>query len=325
MSTPAYQAGVAALSGHDWPAAVAHLTLAASGPDASPEALEALGKAYFWCDDPRAIQAREAAYRGYREHGDPRGAARVAFALAYDHVTFLGEPAAAQGWLDLAERSLAPVPIGVEHGYLAAWQADFAYWAGDATGLATHAAQAVEIAAATGDSDLDLIGRAQLGLAQVLHGEVDAGMRLLDATAVAAVAGELRDPEFSGYVCCYLIGACSIARDTERAAEWCRKLEAHCRRVGFHALQQVCRAEYAEVLVEAGEWRRAEAEALSAADGLHERRPGLESDALVRLAELRRRQGRRAEAAYLFARSEGHPAALRGLAALARDAGDHAR
>lgn len=324
MTLTTYEAGLAALARHDWATAVTELEAAAAA-DSSANVLEALGRAYFWTDDPRAVAAREAAYRGYRGAGDPHGAARVALALAFDHSSFLGQPAAAQGWLELARRALADNPLSVEHGYLAAWQADFSYAAGDTAGLVAGANRVIEIAAELGNSDLDLIGRAQLGLGKVMQGEVDTGMRLLDATAVAAVAGELGDIEFAGYVCCYLIGACGVARDTGRATEWCAKLDAHCRKVGFQALQQVCRAEYAEVLVETGDWQQAESTVLLAADQLHSRRPGMESDALVRLGELRRRQGRRGEAADLFARSEGHPAAALGLAALALDAGDHAR
>ena len=52
------------------------------------------------------------------------------------------------------------------------------------------------------------------------------------------------------------------------------------------------------------------------------RRPGLAGEPLVRLAELRRRQGRTDEAAELFAQAEGHPRALLGLAALALDLGN---
>jgi len=59
-----------------------------------------------------------------------------------------------------------------------------------------------------------------------------------------------------------------------------------------------------------------------AAEDLAGRRPGMAGEPLVRLAELRRRQGRTDEAAEMFAQAEGHPRALLGLAALALDVGD---
>ena len=55
------------------------------------------------------------------------------------------------------------------------------------------------------------------------------------------------------------------------------------------------------------------------ADGLAASRPPLIGDALVRLAELRRRQGRLDEADELFGRCEGNPLALLGRAAVALD------
>ena len=53
-------------------------------------------------------------------------------------------------------------------------------------------------------------------------------------------------------------------------------------------------------------------------------RPYWRSEAVVRLADLRRRQGRAAEAAELFAEAEGHALAALGIGALRLDAGDAA-
>ena len=139
---------------------------------------------------------------------------------------------------------------------------------------------------------------------QLMRGEVQAGMRLLEATAVAATAGEISDPAYAGYACCYLITACHEVRDIGRASEWCDRLDEHCKTIGYYALQQVCRTEYAGVLVEQGEWERADRELLAAADILAVRRPPLVAGPLVRLGELRRRQGRVAEAIELFGQGQ---------------------
>src|SRR5262249_60914739 len=72
-----------------------------------------------------------------------------------------------------------------------------------------------------------------------------------------------------------------------------------------------------------GMWTEAEAE-LSAADReLAETRPGLIAEAVVRLAELRRRQGRLPEAERLFDRVAKCGLASLGLAEVAFDRGDH--
>jgi DNA-binding CsgD family transcriptional regulator/tetratricopeptide (TPR) repeat protein len=324
MVPSALESGLSALAAAQWQEAHDLLTKAvAESPTGI--ALEALGEACSWLDDTATIEVRERAYRCHRQEGDARGAARAAIALAFDHLTFRGEAAVGQGWLELAARALADVPLSPEHGHLAAWEADFAISIdGDPVVAAVKAAEAVRIGRELGIPDVELMGRAQEGMTLVLQGRISEGMRLLDSAAAAAMAGEIVDPAYAGYAVCYVINACEIARDSHRAAQWCLRLDAHCRKVGLQALQQICRSEYAGVLVEQGDWDRAEAEIMVAAEDLAGRRPGMAGEPLVRLAELRRRQGRTDEAAELFARAEGHPRALLGLAALALDLGDPA-
>ena len=317
----AMAAGHHALRAADWAAARTHFEAALAAAE-SPEALEGLGTALFWLDDPATIDVRERAYRRYREGGDPAGAARLAVALAIDHATFRGEEAVAHGWLELASRALEGLDLLPEHGLLAMHQADFALADNDPQEGARLAAQAVDIGRRLGVSDVELLGRAQEGYALVAQGSVTEGMRRLDASAAAAVAGEIADHAYAGYACCYLISACSRVGDLPRAAQWCEQLDAHCRRVGFHALQHLCRTMYAAVLVEQGEWERAEQEMIAARERLGSTRPAMAAEALVRLGELRRRQGRYDEARQLFEQAEPHPLALLGRAATAHDEGD---
>jgi DNA-binding NarL/FixJ family response regulator len=66
----------------------------------------------------------------------------------------------------------------------------------------------------------------------------------------------------------------------------------------------------------------AEQELITAGDELAASRPAMTPDAIVRLAELRRRQGRLTEAASLFDQAGAHGLALLGRAELAFDRGD---
>jgi DNA-binding CsgD family transcriptional regulator len=91
----------------------------------------------------------------------------------------------------------------------------------------------------------------------------------------------------------------------------------------IRTLQSVCRAHYGSVLMLRGDWARAEIELSEAAAVLAER-PAEVQDALARLAELRRRQGRRDESAALVARAEHHPVAIVCRGALALERGDTA-
>ena len=74
-----------------------------------------------------------------------------------------------------------------------------------------------------------------------------------------------------------------------------------------------------------GTWLEAEQELTAATDELAASRPAMTADGLVRLAELRRRQGRLVEAAALFEQAEPHGLALLGRAELAFDRGDRGR
>jgi hypothetical protein len=79
----------------------------------TPEALEGVGRAYWWLDEADAVRdARERAYRLYRERGDVRGAARVALELAEDALIFRAEEAVFNGWTERARRLLEGAVIG---------------------------------------------------------------------------------------------------------------------------------------------------------------------------------------------------------------------
>lgn len=99
-------AGQAALGRAAWQDA-RDLFQAALAKDETPEALEGLGAAAWWLGDGATVfDARERAYRLYRDRQNDRGAARVATGLAIDHCTFRGEVVVAGGWVQRAERLL---------------------------------------------------------------------------------------------------------------------------------------------------------------------------------------------------------------------------
>ena len=181
------------------------------------------------------------------------------------------------------------------------------------------AAQAVEIGRRFGVPELEMVGLGLEGIALVSEGDLDTGMRRLDEAVAAALSGEAELLVCVAWACCYLIAACEQVRDYDRAGEWCERVGEFCERHGIALPLSVCRAKYAGVLTWQGRWEEAEDELRLAADGLAASRPPLVGDALVRLAELRRRQGRLDEAEELFGRCEGKPMALLGRAAVALD------
>jgi len=121
-----------------------------------------------------------------------------------------------------------------------------------------------------------------------------------------------------------MITACERVRDLERAYEWSQRMFAFAKRWRIQDLFAVCRAHYGAILVLRGTWEEADATFETALRELRASRPGIAFEALVRRADLRRRQGRFEEAAELFRQVEFHPYAQLGLAHVALDSGDAA-
>ncbi len=318
-------AGWAALNRGEWESARVQFQAALAAADV-PEAWEGLAWAAWWLDDTTVMfDARERAYRMYRERGDARGAARSAMWLAQDYVDFRNDTAVANGWMQRARRLLEKHPQSLEHAWLIACDAHLALMADKNPVTAQKlATEAVSISETLGIVDVEMLGRALEGLALVSQGQVREGMRLLDEATAAAMAGEMADLQAIGLTCCYLIFACERVRDYPRATQWCDRVKEFCRRWRISMLFAVCRTQYAGVLIWRGEWAEAEAELTAAARELTVLRPAMALSATARLAELRRRQGRWDEAADLFNRVEASTAALLGRAEMALDQGDPA-
>jgi tetratricopeptide (TPR) repeat protein len=318
-------AGHAALARGDWEAA-RQLFEAVLHVEERPDALEGLGLAAWWLDSADVVfDVRERAYRGYRERGDSVSAARMAVWLAWDTAAFRGEQAVANGWLQRARRLLEGLPDAPEHAWLAARAG---IWAllddGDPHESLRLASEAVRVGQALGAVDYEMVGRAVHGFAQVTAGAVVEGLQELDEVNAAVLAGEMTDRVLIGLACCYLIAACERVHDYERATQWCDRLKAFCKKVGFRPLFAVCRTQYASVCMWRGAWDEAEHELTSASDELAACRPAMTGEGLVRLGELRRRQGKLDEAMTLFDRVGSHPLASVGRANVMFDRGDHA-
>jgi DNA-binding CsgD family transcriptional regulator len=316
-------AGQAALARGDWQAALESLQLSLRS-DETPESLEGLGLAAWWLDLSDVVfDARERAHRLYREAGDGLGAARMAVWLAWDTAAFRGEQAIANGWLQRAARLLEGRPEAVEHAWLALRSSAFALLDdGDPEAAERFASEAIRIGQSLGAMDYEMVGRALHGFARVTAGAVAEGFQELDEVNAAVLAGEMSDRVLIGLACCYLIAACERTRDYERAVQWCDRLKAFCARWGLRPLFAVCRTQYASVCLWRGAWDEAELELTTASDELAASRPAMTGEGLVRLGELRRRQGKLDEAMALFERSGAHPLAALGRASVTLDRGD---
>ncbi len=297
----------------------------------SPELLEGLGMAAWWLDNAAlTFDARERAYRLYRQQGEYRSAARVAIYLGYDYYSFRGEYAIANGWFQRAHRLLEGVDPSPEQGLLAIYEGYLALMLhNDIPAARKLGAQAATIGHTLDVIDLEMLALALEGLALVSAGEISEGMRCLDESTTAALAGEISDLDAQAQVCCYLIYACEKVRDYDRAAQWCTYMKEITTRWKYPMMFSYCRMHYAGVLIWRGEWAEAEATLMAATSELIATRPVEAAEGIIRLAELRRLQGRQDEAVTLLIQAESHPFRMVGghlaqlvRAALSLDQGD---
>ena len=145
--------------------------------------------------------------------------------------------------------------------------------------------------------------------------------RLDEATALA-LEGEAAIPIAAAWTCCFLVTACTAVLDFERAAAWCDRIAEFAERYGSRYMLAFCRAEYGEVHLWRGEWDEAGALLEASVADFAASRPAMVGGPLGVLAELRRRQGRAAEAAALLDRLGESAGALLCRARMALDRGD---
>src|SRR2546428_553647 len=116
-------AGRDAFASQDWAATVAALGAAEALP---PDASEALATARWWLDDPSgAIAAWETAYIGYlRDPAHADAAARTAVTIAREYTSALGNPVAANGWLQRATDALRNEGLCPARGWISLAEAE---------------------------------------------------------------------------------------------------------------------------------------------------------------------------------------------------------
>jgi DNA-binding NarL/FixJ family response regulator len=314
-------AGWAALQAGRWEAAREAFERELAG-DETAEALEGLSWSAWWLDDAGTLfRTRDQAYRLYRARGDNASAARMATWMAADALDFHGAIAVASGWLQRAHRLLEPLEPGPDHGWLAFHEGFVARLQNDAARALGLARGAADCGRRFGVPDLEMLGLALEGATLVDSAEVAEGMRLLDEATATALGSEAAIPISQAWACCFLVSACTTVRDYERAAEWCDRIAEFADRYESRYMLAFCRAEYGEIRLWRGQWPEAEQLLVAALTDFSSSRPGWAGPASVALAELRRRQGRTADARALLDDAGPGRAAQLVRARLALDAG----
>lgn len=264
----------------------------------TPEVLEGLAAAsYVLAEYPRAIDEFERAYAGHRLQGDGAGAARVARTLGYMYGTTAGDWAVANGWIARAKTLLGQLPHSSERGWVALTEGMFAE-ARATKEAAFHTA--IEIGRDTDDQNLTFATMSYLG-ASLVHGDhTEEGMVLLDEALAAVAGGEVEDFIIIEEIFCQLFSACEHAQDVHRAEQWIRVGEQIAERRGLPAVSAYCHTHYGGILTAAGRWPEADAALTEAVRLWALGKRTLKAGALIRLADLRIKQGRYDEAASLL-------------------------
>lgn len=308
--------GRAALAAADWETARSCFEQARE-LDETGDVLDGLSDAaHFLGEYDAAIEFKERAFAAYRREGEPLQASAAARWLAFLHGTCHGNFAVASGWMERAGSALEGVEECSAHGWLTFIRAPFSRDLAERENVATVA---LSIARRFGDADLEFDALALLGETYVASGRVEEGMRMLDQAMAAVAGGEVVGHGPVGEIYCRLLSACEYAVDLRRAEEWMAGIDRHVAWTLF--VRPTCRTHYGGILIALGEWPRAEKELLQAISDFDRGYRGDRVYPLVRLADLRVRQGRYEEAERLLEGIDWHPVARRAAAtiALARD------
>ena len=292
----------------DWSRAHDSFATARAATTLSADDLQGLSEAAWWLGRvDECVEAGDAAYRAHVAAGRTRAAAMAALDLSVS-LFLRGDDVMGSGWIGRAQRLLERQPEGPEHAYVRYVTAvEGGLEGGDLEAVAVAAREVHRVGHEHGDPNLIAAGVLGEGRALVKLGDVPRGMRRLDEAMVAVVAGDLA-PEWAGNVYCHLMAACHELADVGRAREWTDATSRWLSRLPAAVLfTGICRVHRSQVLQAAGDWQRAEAEAVRVCEDLADIHVASVAEAHYQIGELRRLRGdvAAAEAAYARARALG--------------------
>jgi DNA-binding CsgD family transcriptional regulator len=233
-------------------------------------------------------------HRAHVDAGNRPRAARCAFWLAMTFL-FRGEVGQSNAWVARGQR-LVEDGESVERGYLLLPLVEQQLRDGRLDAAQADAAIAATIGEGFRDADLAAAARHGQGRILIQQGQVASGLRLLDETMLAVVAGEL-SPIMTGLMYCSVIGTCREVYALSRAREWTFALSRWCEpQSEMVQFTGTCLVHRAEIMQLQGAWPDAMAEACRASEQarLADRKPP--AAALYQQAEIHRLRGEFAQA-----------------------------
>jgi tetratricopeptide (TPR) repeat protein len=250
------QAARAKFDRHEWRQAhEAFSALDARNPLSSEDLRRYATAAYLIGRELEFQRLIERAHRAHVEGGLPECAARDAFWLALTCL-LRGDVGQANAWSARGEKLIQAADCA-ERGYLLIPAIEQLARRGDIVNAQALASKAAAIGERFHEPDLLAAAWHVQGRIHILSGEVPPGMKLLDDTMLAAVAGET-SPIMTGLLYCSVIGACCGVCDFGRAREWTLAMARWCeRQSGMVAFTDVCLVHRAEIMQLQGDWHEA--------------------------------------------------------------------
>jgi DNA-binding CsgD family transcriptional regulator len=240
--------------------------------------------------DAEFLRRLEQTYQARTARGEDVRAGRAAFWMGM-RLFSIGEPVRAGGWLARAQRLVAGHDCA-EHGYLMIPMIHRHHSAGEHAQAIELAASATALGDRFGEADLSAFARGLQGRSELLHGNVTAGLALLDEAMLAATSGEL-SPLVTGLIYCTAIATCHALLDVGRMREWTAALSTWCdAQAQLVSFSGICLIHRAELMQLGGAW----AEAIDQADRAVARVPeshhsGATADAAYQRGEIHRLRG----------------------------------
>ena len=240
----------------------------------------------------------ERLHRVHVEADNSERAARCAFWLALSFL-FRGDVGQANAWTSRGHRLVQDRDC-VERGYLLVVVATEQLRGGQAESAQGTANEATVIAERCHDADLTAAARHLEGRALIRQGQVVPGLKLIDETMLAVVAGEL-SPIMTGLMYCSVIEACHEVCELRRAREWTFALSQWCEQQSeMVAFTGTCLLHRAEIMQFHGAWPEALTEARRAWERSQQSSRRRLGATLYQQAEIYRLRGESAKAAEAY-------------------------
>ncbi len=288
----------AALNTGDWQRALELL-----GDDSSDEAQQIRAAACYRAGDLEgAVGMWESLHSERSRAGDLSGAAWAACMVALHLLIDTGLMSAVRAWVRRAEVILSDLDEVPAHAIVAMVSTYEHFFAGNPVESRRLAESAVALGERLDVRAAVVIGHTALGRLDVIEGDVDGGLALLQDVAAELTTGEV-DPLTTGMMFCELICAAQSLGRHDLARDWTDLMDRWRHGSAFGGIHGRCRVHRAELLRLSGPAGAAEQEAHEACEEL---RPWLRRELgwpLVELGNIRRIRGdlEGADAAYLEA------------------------